>query len=126
MPRPELAVGIGLRPGTTADAILVAIRNAVGDREIRCLATVERRVGEPGIRAAADRLGVELVGFTLTELEAVSVPNPSERVALAVGSASVAEAAAVLAGGSGNLVIAKTVFAGVVIAAAEFNSSSQI
>ncbi|MFJ9368372.1 cobalamin biosynthesis protein [Nocardia sp. NPDC101769] len=121
MPRPELAVGVGLRPGTTVDAILAAVRNAVGDRVIRCLATVERRVGEPGIRAAADRLGVELVGFTLTELEAVSVPNPSERVALAVGSASVAEAAAVLAGG-GNLVIAKTVFAGVVIAAAELNS----
>ncbi|MEV6101950.1 cobalamin biosynthesis protein [Nocardia sp. NPDC051981] len=122
MPRPELAVGVGLRPGTTADAILAAIRNALGDREIRCLATVERRIGEPGIRAAADRLGVELVGFTLTELEAVSVPNPSERVALAVGSASVAEAAAVLAGDSGNLVIAKTVFGGVVIAAAELNS----
>ncbi|MGW5106763.1 cobalamin biosynthesis protein [Nocardia sp. NPDC004123] len=124
MPRPELAVGVGLRPGTTADAILAAIRNAVGDRVIRCLATVERRVGEPGIRAAADWLGVELVGFTLAELEAISVPNPSERVALAVGSASVAEAAAVLAGEGGNLVIAKTVFGGVVIAAAELNSKS--
>ncbi|WP_433565624.1 cobalamin biosynthesis protein [Nocardia sp. CA-151230] len=122
MPRPELAVGVGLRPGTTADAILVAIRNAVGDRAIRCLATVERRIAEPGIRSAADQLGIELVGFTLTELGAVSVPNPSERVALAVGSASVAEAAAVLASDGGNLVIAKTVFAEVVIAAAEVNS----
>ncbi|MEU6581402.1 cobalamin biosynthesis protein [Nocardia sp. NPDC046763] len=122
MPRPELAVAIGLRPGTTADAILAAIRNTVGDRTIRCLATVDRRIGEPGIRAAADRLGVGLVGFTPTELEAVSVPNPSERVALAVGSASVAEAAAVLASNGGNLVVAKTVFAEVVIAAAEVNS----
>ncbi|MGV9667852.1 cobalamin biosynthesis protein [Nocardia niigatensis] len=122
MPRPDLAVGIGLRPGTTTDTILTAIRAVIGDRPIRCLATLDRRCSEPGIRSAADRLGVELVGFTAAELEAVPVPNPSDRVALAVGTASVAEAAALLASHGGDLVIPKTASTGLIIAAAQYNS----
>ncbi|MTE12865.1 cobalamin biosynthesis protein [Nocardia aurantiaca] len=119
MPPPDLAVGVGLRAGTPADEIVAVVHEVVGDRVIRCLATIDRRIREPGIAAAAVRLGVELIGFSSAELGAVAVPNPSGKVSMAVGAASVAEAAAVLGSRGGDLVIAKTVICGMVIAAAE-------
>ncbi|MFE3022939.1 cobalamin biosynthesis protein [Nocardia tengchongensis] len=117
----ELAVGVGLRPGTAADLIVAAVREALGDRLIRRLATIDRRVGEPGFVEAAARLGAEAVGFSAVELGAVSVPNPSGRVSEALGVGSVAEAAAVLASGGGDLAFEKKVVFGIVIAAAELD-----
>lgn len=92
-----LVVGVGCRPGIAAADILRAVREVLGDRKIRCLATIDRRVGEPGISAAAAELGVPLVAFTADELAEVRVPNPAERTRAAVATASVAEAAALLA-----------------------------
>ncbi|MEU1208483.1 cobalamin biosynthesis protein [Nocardia sp. NPDC005825] len=122
MSRSDLAVGVGLRPGTTADSLVAAVWEAVGDRPISRLATIDRRAGEPGFLEAASRLNAVAVGFSAVELAAVPVPNPSGRVTDAVGAASVAEAAAVLAGRGGDLVLAKTVVSGIVIAAVEFES----
>ncbi|MYW47420.1 cobalamin biosynthesis protein, partial [Streptomyces sp. SID161] len=63
------------------------------------LATVDARAEEPGIVAAAERLGVPLVTYSAEELAAVVVPNPSAAPLAAVGTPSVAEAAALLGGG---------------------------
>jgi len=115
--RPPLAVGIGFRPGTGAAEILAAVRAAV-DGPVRCLATLDRRAAEPGLLAAAAELDVPVLAFSPDRLAGVPVPHPSDRVAAATGTASVAEAAAVLAAGGGPLVRAKTVHAGVTVAAA--------
>ncbi|MFI6867066.1 cobalamin biosynthesis protein [Nocardia sp. NPDC050406] len=114
----EIAVGIGMRPGVGCADILRAVRVAFGGFTIGCLATVDRRAGEPGLVAAAARLGVSVVGFSPGELSGVAVPNPSLRTAGALGTPSVAEAAAMLAAGSDVLAVDKTVVGGIVLAAA--------
>ncbi|WP_194834798.1 cobalamin biosynthesis protein [Nocardia sp. XZ_19_369] len=115
----ELAVGLGLRSGTHADSIVAAVREVLGDNPISCLATIDRRMGEPGLRDAAAELGVSVQGYSAAELADVPVPNPDARIATAVGTGSVAEAAAILAAGHGTLVITKRIVAGVTIAAAQ-------
>ncbi|CAM4038201.1 cobalamin biosynthesis protein [Nocardia ninae] len=115
----ELAVGLGLRSGTPADPIVAAVREMLGDNEISCLATIDRRMGEPGLRDAAAELGVAVQGYAAAELAEVPVPNPDARTSAAVGTGSVAEAAAILAAGHGTLVITKRIVAGVTIAAAQ-------
>lgn len=115
---PRLAVGVGARPGVTADAIVAAVREALGENVIHCLATVDRRAAEPGPAAAAAVLGVPLLVFSPAELAAVQVPTPSPRTATAMGTASVAEAAALLASGTTELAVRKRVIHGITVAAA--------
>ncbi|WP_054814229.1 cobalamin biosynthesis protein [Nocardia arizonensis] len=116
--RGAVTVGLGLRPGVTAERILGAIREVLGDRMIGCLATLDRRAAEAGVRSAARALGVPVVAVAAEALADVDVPNPGPRVRAAVGTGSVAEAAAVIASGGGRLVRVKTVVDGVVVAAA--------
>ncbi|MFQ6398180.1 cobalamin biosynthesis protein [Nocardia sp. KC 131] len=117
MPPPELAVGLGLRPNTSAERILSAIREALGDNPIVCLATLDGRAAEPGVRAVAAHLDIPLRAYTAEELSRVPVPNPSTRTNTLLGTPSVAEAAATLAA-NGPLVIPKRTIDGIVIAAA--------
>nr|WP_228792789.1 cobalamin biosynthesis protein [Nocardia cyriacigeorgica] len=112
-----MAVGLGLRPGTSAERIVAAVRTVLGSYPIACLATVDRRAAEPGVRAAATEFGVPVASFTAAELAAVPVPNPSDHAMSALGIPSVAEAAALLAG-TGALVFSRRIVDGVVIAAA--------
>ncbi|MFE6459216.1 Rv2231c family pyridoxal phosphate-dependent protein CobC [Streptomyces cinereoruber] len=67
---------------------------------VRSLGTLDARAAEPGIAGAAALLGVPVRGFAAEELAAVSVPHPSARPLAATGTASVAEAAALLAAGA--------------------------
>ncbi len=113
----ELAVGLGLRPGTSAARIVAAVRAVVGAHPVACIATVDRRAAESGVRSAADQLGVPVRSFTTAELAAVPVPNPSAHAATALGVPGVAEAAALLAG-RGSLLIPRQVVGSVVVAAA--------
>ena len=114
----DLVVGVGLRTGVDTSAILDAIRDAVDGQRIECLATIDKRASECGLIRAAESLGAKIVSFTAAELAAVEVPNPSHRVAQALDTASVAEAAAILATYGGELVVGKCVGRGVVVAAA--------
>lgn len=117
----RIAVGVGMRPGTAAAAILTAVRHAVGDESLACLATIDRRGEEPGLRAAAAELGVPVRIFTAAELDTVTVPNPAARTKAAVGAAGVAEAAAVLAAAGGLLVRTKEVHGDVTVAVARLS-----
>ncbi|MFF7979433.1 precorrin-3B C(17)-methyltransferase [Streptomyces sp. NPDC007901] len=101
---PSLVVGVGASKGAPADEVLTLIEAAVRDaglspRSIAELATVDAKAGEPGIVEAAARLGVPLVTHSAEELAEVRVPNPSNAPLAAVGTPSVAEAAALLRGG---------------------------
>ena len=103
---PSLVVGVGSSTDATGDDVLAALDEVLGDaglsrRSIERVATVDRRADHRALRAAADDLAVPIVAFPPAELDAVAVPNPSETVRQAVGTASVAEAAALLAAGPG-------------------------
>ncbi|TQF67044.1 cobalamin biosynthesis protein [Rhodococcus spelaei] len=115
----DLVVGVGLRDGVGPDAVLDAISAVVDDpTELHALATLERKATESSVAIAAAELGVPVLGYTADELAAVHVPSPSGRVADAVGTPSVAEAAAVLGSGGGDLVVRKRARDGVTVALA--------
>ncbi|MGW4846642.1 cobalamin biosynthesis protein [Nocardia brasiliensis] len=114
----EFVVGLGVRPGTSAERIVRVVREVVGERAIKCLATIDRRAAEAGIQRAAAELAVRVQAFSATELAEVTVPKPDSRTAAAVGTPSVAEAAALIASAGGPLVVPKCVVDGVVVAVA--------
>ncbi|MER7184629.1 precorrin-3B C(17)-methyltransferase [Streptomyces hyaluromycini] len=101
---PSLVVGVGASQGAPVDEVLALIGAALRDaglspRSIAELATVDAKAEEPGIVEAAARLGVPLVTYSAGELAGVQVPNPSDAPLAAVGTPSVAEAAALVRGG---------------------------
>jgi cobalamin biosynthesis protein CbiG len=110
-------VGIGASAGVTAEEVLAAIDAVLpdGTTDVR-LATLDVRAAEPGITEAAARRGWPLVGHDAPTLAGVAVPSPSALVAAAVGTASVAEAAALRSGGT--LIVGKTVHGRVTVAVA--------
>jgi cobalamin biosynthesis protein CbiG len=111
-------VGIGASSGVTAAEVLAAVDAVLpaGATGVQ-LATLDTRAAEPGLRDASAARGWPLTGHPAAELARVSVPSPSSFVAGAVGTASVAEAAALLGGGS--LVVPKSVHGRVTVAVAE-------
>ncbi len=101
---PTLVVGVGASRGAPAEEVLGLVEGALRDAglsgaSLAALATVDAKADEPGVVAAARRLGVPLVTYTAGELAGVEVPNPSDAPLAAVGTPSVAEAAALLGGG---------------------------
>ncbi|GAB1691312.1 hypothetical protein KRM28CT15_31150 [Krasilnikovia sp. M28-CT-15] len=121
--RGRVAVGVGARngvPGEELDrAILAALAAAGVPRgDVGVLATLDRRAGAT-LTAVAARHGWAVRSFRADQLAAVPVPHPSARVASAAGTPSVAEAAALLAAGPGaRLILAKSVWSRVTVAAA--------
>ncbi len=110
-------VGVGARSGVGADEVLAAVDAVLptGTGDVR-LATLATRAAEPGFVGAAAARGWELTGYSATELAQVRVPSPSALAADRVGTPSVAEAAALLGGGT--LVVGKTVHGRVTVAVA--------
>ncbi|MGO9783668.1 MAG: precorrin-3B C(17)-methyltransferase [Streptosporangiaceae bacterium] len=101
---PALVVGIGASRGVAAAEVAALIRQALADaglspRSVRLAATVDLKAGEAGLREAVRHRGWPLAVFPAAGLAAMPVPNPSETVRSAVGTPSVAEAAALLAAG---------------------------
>ncbi|WP_159766620.1 precorrin-3B C(17)-methyltransferase [Streptomyces sp. HM190] len=101
---PSLVVGVGASKGAPADEVSGLVESALRDaglspRSLAQLATVDAKADEPGLVEAAARLGVPLVTHSAEELAAVEVPNPSDAPLAAVGTPSVAEAAALVGGG---------------------------
>ncbi|WP_328783679.1 precorrin-3B C(17)-methyltransferase [Streptomyces canus] len=101
---PTLVVGVGASRGAPTEEIVELVEGSLRQaglsaRSVAELATVDAKAQEPGIVAAAERLGVPLVTYSAEELAAVGVPNPSDAPLAAVGTPSVAEAAALIGGG---------------------------
>ncbi|MBQ0830314.1 precorrin-3B C(17)-methyltransferase [Streptomyces tagetis] len=101
---PTLVVGVGGSRGVPADEVLGLVGEALAGAglspaSIAEVATVDAKAGEPGIVAAAARLGVPLVTYPAGELAGIEVPHPSDAPLAAVGTPSVAEAAALARGG---------------------------
>ncbi len=101
---PSLVAGVGASKGAPADEVLGLVESALRDAALSPaslaeLATVDAKADEPGIVEAAERLGVPVVTYSAEELSGVDVPNPSDAPLTAVGTPSVAEAAALVRGG---------------------------
>ncbi len=99
---PSLVVGVGASRGAPAEELddligTVLAGAGLAADSVRGLATIDVKAGEPGIRTVAERHGWPLLTFPAADLSTVDVPNPSETVRSAVGTPSVAEAAALLA-----------------------------
>jgi cobalt-precorrin 5A hydrolase len=124
-----VVLGLGARPGLPVDRLRAAALAVLGEAgltaaDVAVLATVDRRAAEDGVRSLALDLGWRLVGLPVADLAAQTVPNPSARVAGAMGTGSVAEAAALVAAGPGaTLLIAKRVLDGVTVAVASASRS---
>lgn len=101
---PTLVVGVGASKGAPVEEVLALVEGALREAGLSAasvaeLATVDAKAGEPGLVEAARRLGVPLVTHPAEDLAGVAVPNPSDAPLAAVGTPSVAEAAALVGGG---------------------------
>jgi cobalt-precorrin 5A hydrolase/precorrin-3B C17-methyltransferase len=101
---PTLVVGVGASRGAPVGEVLGLVGDALREAGLSVasvaeLATVDAKAEEAGIVEAAGRLGVPLVTYSAEELAGVDVPNPSDAPLAAVGTPSVAEAAALVGGG---------------------------
>jgi len=110
---PSLAVGVGAASDLTIVELTRLAATAMADaglapESVAVIATIDRRRDDPALLGLAAAWGVPVRAFTAETLATVEVPNPSTTVAAAVGTASVAEAAALLAGGpTAELVVTK-------------------
>lgn len=105
-----LVVGVGSTRGASATAVGAALaeldaQGGLDLRAIKAFATADVKADEAGIVDAVEDWGfwhgdtAELITFTTDELAAVGVPNPSSVVRNSMGTASVAEAAALCGAG---------------------------
>lgn len=101
-----IVAGVGCRKGVRAADIEAAImaafvRAGIAASELRLIATSAAKGGEPGIAAAALAIGVPMVLIPPGDLAVAGrrTATRSERVIAAAGVPSVAEAAALAAGG---------------------------
>ena len=97
-----LAVGLGCDRGTPLVTVMEALTLALQQVEhtqaqVRICATITAKSDEVGLLDLAKLLGVPLQFFSAAELNAVPVANPSATVLRFMGTASVSEAAAILA-----------------------------
>ena len=107
---PSLVAGVGASKGVAADEILALLDEALAvgglsRNSVAALATVDAKATEEGIVAAARHGGWPLYSYPADQLAAVEVPNPGAAALAAVGTPSVAEAAALTSGNE--LVVAK-------------------
>lgn len=97
-----LWVGIGCERGTAPAVIATAVTQALQSQDLAAgaiagVATIDLKADEAGLLAFCRDRDLPLRCFTAEQLQSVSVPTPSATVAAAVGTPSVAEAAALLA-----------------------------
>lgn len=100
-----LVVGVGSTRGASATSVGAAlseldVQGGLDLRAIKAFATVDAKADEPGIVDAVEDWGfwhgdtADLLTFPTEELAEIGVPNPSSVVRNSMGTASVAEAAA--------------------------------
>ncbi len=101
---PCLWLGIGCERDTSLAVLEQLVDSQLQQLElapeaVAGVASIDRKADETALLALAHRRQWPLRWFTAAQLAAVTVPNPSAAVAAEMGTASVAEAAALLAGG---------------------------
>ena len=107
---PSLVAGVGASRGVTASEVLDLLDETLtaaglSSASVVAMATADVKADEPGLLTAASERGWPLLTHPAATLAAVPVPTPSPAVLAAVGTPSVAEAAAILS--AGELAVAK-------------------
>ncbi len=109
-----LWIGLGCERGTPTAVMEEAVQQALSHENlafesIAGLASIDLKQDEIGLLQLAQHYQWPQQWFTAAELADQEVPHPSEVVARAVGTPSVAEAAALRAAKSSDLVVAKQI-----------------
>ncbi|MEM8642366.1 MAG: precorrin-3B C(17)-methyltransferase [Cyanobacteria bacterium P01_G01_bin.54] len=109
-----LWIGVGCERGTALALVEQAIAAGLAQGQLAAgaiagLATLNLKADEAAFQAFCAERNVPLLTFSPEILSNIDVPNPSEVVAQAVGTSSVAEAAAVQASQGGRLLVQKQV-----------------
>ncbi|WP_323188021.1 cobalamin biosynthesis protein [Streptomyces sp. NBC_00237] len=104
----RVTVGVGACEDAPVDELYALVVGVLGEAgvplgAVDALATVDVKADERAIVECARRLGVPVLSYGAELLAGVTVPNPSGRALSAVGTPSVAEAAALAALGVGAL-----------------------
>ncbi|QKW10652.1 threonine-phosphate decarboxylase [Streptomyces sp. NA04227] len=104
-----LVVGVGASTGAAEAEVSALVSGALATADqylagpprlrVAALATLDTKATEPALVAVAARLGVPLLAYSAARLAAVRVPHASDAALSAVGTPSVAEAAALCGGG---------------------------
>ncbi len=126
----NIIVGLGCRKDTAADKLVTAICDALhrvnlAPEHVRLLATAEIKQHEPGLREAAERLGLPLRIISNDEIG--NCPKHFQETPAArrnVDLPAVAEPAALLAGRRTSLLLHKTKYEGITVAIAKENCPS--
>ncbi|ESA38677.1 precorrin-3b c17-methyltransferase [Leptolyngbya sp. Heron Island J] len=110
-----LWLGLGCERGTSAELIETSMEQVLRDRNlawssIAGIASIDLKQDEVAFQTLAEQYQWPLRCFSAAQLAALAVPNPSDVVAQAVGTPSVAEAAALLSAQSQELLVTKQVF----------------
>jgi cobalt-precorrin 5A hydrolase/precorrin-3B C17-methyltransferase len=108
---PCLWLGIGCERNTSLELLERLVDDqlqtlGLAAEAVAGLASIDRKADEPALLQLAAAHGWPLRWFTAEVLAAVPVPNPSATVQAEMGTASVAEAAALLAAGPGGQLLA--------------------
>ncbi len=114
-----LWLGLGCNRGSSRTLIAHAVQGILQEQDlemaaIAAITTLDTKMAEAGLVAFCRDHHVPLRGFRADQLHAVSVPHPSPTIQPAVGTPSVAEAAALLScqtwgGGHAILHVPKTI-----------------
>lgn len=117
----RLAVGIGCRRGTSADAIEHAVRQALGSHsfaDIAIVATIDAKRDEAGLLAFCERHRLTLRFFSADEIARAPGIAVSHHAAKHMNVDGVCEPCALLAGNARTLIMPKTIDCGVTVAVA--------
>ncbi len=119
----NLVVGIGCNSGTSQEEIEDAVQSTLDSRNLSflsvgCIATIDIKGSEPGLRAFARKYDFPLHVFRSGELNGVEGIERSDVVFRATGAFGVAEPAALLAAGADSLLVQKQKKGNVTVAAA--------
>lgn len=112
---PSLWLGLGCERGTSQELIARLVdqeldRLGLAPEAIAGMASIDRKSDEQAFLALAEERGWAQQWMPAATLSAIAVPNPSDAVAAEMGTASVAEAAALVAAGPrAHLLLNKTI-----------------
>lgn len=121
---PVLHLGIGCKRGVQSQSIQDFLCETLAEHQlplyaIGSMSSIDLKREEEGLIETATELGLPMTFYSARELGQVKTPTPSETVRAVTGSASVAEAAALLqAGRGGSLVLMKQKGPGITLAIA--------
>ncbi|SDX80125.1 cobalt-precorrin 5A hydrolase/cobalt-precorrin 5A hydrolase / precorrin-3B C17-methyltransferase [Allochromatium warmingii] len=128
----EIIIGIGCQHGVTLATLAHAIDtalNPLGAIRVRGLVSHINKVSsESALLELAMQRGWPVRGYSVHALDRIVVPHPSARIVAAIGTPSVAEAAALCASNGGALLVPKQRYRGadgksVTVAIARYNDT---